>query len=53
MPNESLTIGNVSSNSRNFKQLFDAIKKLDDTEHFEVWIIGRILDKEIVQTLLV
>lgn len=46
-----LTIGNVTSDSRNFNFLFDAIEVLDNMKHYEVWIIGKILDKEIIEKI--
>lgn len=46
-----ITIGNVISGNRNFNLLFDTIKKLENTEKFEVWIIGKVFDKEIIKKI--
>lgn len=46
-----ITVGNVASNSRNFQQLFDALTHLDDEKSFEVWIIGKVLDELLVNTI--
>ena len=45
-----VTIGNVSSKSRNYKQLFDVLEQLDKQD-FEIWIIGQIMEKDVVQRI--
>lgn len=44
-----LTIGNVSSNSRNFTQFFETLKLLGG--EYEVWIIGRVLEETLVKAI--
>ena len=46
-----ITIGNVSTKTRNFPELFRMLQEIGHTEEYELRIIGKIVDKTLLKQL--